>query len=84
MSPKTFQNDFKLISHKYETRGSKQNFCRSKSSSKLTAFRILDRGTRIWNSLDTNAKNITSIFQFKKVAKKEILKYSNCELNNYF
>ena len=71
LAPSIFIKQFKLIQHKYITRYSRQNFIRGKSSSKVTSFKISDRGIKLWNSLlNETEKSITTIGKFKKQIKK--------------
>ena len=76
ITPKIFQTSFNQNSHKYKTRSTEFDFTRVKSNSKLVAFRIADRGTKLWNFLPPNVKSIQSLKTFKKRVKKVIL---NCD-----
>ena len=74
VAPAIFVQQFKLIQHRYITRYSKHNFIREKSSSKVTSFKISDRGIRLWNSLISETeKSIKSIGKFKKHLKRVLV-----------
>ena len=73
--PKTFNNKFKYIDHKYETRHSTDNFMVPKRTTRITRFAISSRGPRIWNSLTSNsAKTINFYPLFKSTIKENLLK----------
>ena len=82
--PTAFANYFQLIFHKYETRSLKHNFSRTSSSSKCTSFRVTDRGTRLWNSLNDSEKSAKSLKEFKTIVKSVIINLDENVLFSYF
>ena len=68
--PKSFQTQFQIIEHEYETRQSKDYFIIPKRNTQITCFAISSSGLGIWNSLTNNpTKTIDFYPLFKSTIK---------------
>ena len=82
MLPVTLQKYFSDLNsiHMHNTRSSsKGNFHVFSSRTSLKSKCISVNGVKLWNSLDINIRNISSIVSFKnKLKRKFIDQYKNC------
>ena len=72
-SPKVLQNKFKSVNHKYPTHHSQQNLVIPRFNLKPTRFSISYLSPYLCNRcLNSETKNITTLFTFKTAIKKDI------------
>ena len=72
--PKSFQNKFQYVEHKYETRQSKDNFIIPKRNTRIIRFAISSCGPCIWISLTNNATKTIDFYPlFKSTIKENLL-----------
>ena len=74
LSPKTFDNHFFEIRHKYGTRFSENNFVVPKFKLKLSTYSIRYRGPYLWNNfLSDDIKRKNTLEKFKSESKRLLL-----------